>query len=84
LKNKKLLLSNIWIPNLLYSDNKNNLPLPQTEHQDNNPAILNLAESFINPHRSYLLGTFHVIQEFLTLIPKDSDSLFVTRTLKIK
>jgi hypothetical protein len=35
--NKKLLLSNIWIPNLLYPNIKNNLPVPQTEHQDNNP-----------------------------------------------
>jgi hypothetical protein len=26
LKNKKLLLSNIWIPNLFFTDNKNNLP----------------------------------------------------------
>jgi hypothetical protein len=31
LKNKKLLFSNIWIPNLLYSNNKNNFPIPQTE-----------------------------------------------------
>jgi hypothetical protein len=71
LKNKKLLLSNIWIPNLLYSDNRNNLPVPTTEHQNNNLTMLNLAESFINPHKLYLLHTFHVIQEFLTLILKD-------------
>jgi hypothetical protein len=70
------LLSNIWIPNL-FSDNKNNLPITTMEHQNDNLTVLNLAESFINPHRSYLLSTFHVIQEFLTLIPKDSDSLFV-------
>jgi hypothetical protein len=32
LKNKKLLLSNIWIPNLLYSNNKDNLPIPTTDY----------------------------------------------------
>jgi site-specific recombinase XerD len=46
--------------------------------------MLNLAESFMNPHRSYLFNTFHVIQEFLTLIPKDSDSLFVIHNTKNK
>jgi hypothetical protein len=45
LKNKKLLLSNIWIPNLLYSDNKNNLPIPTTENQNDNLTMLNLPES---------------------------------------
>jgi hypothetical protein len=84
LKNKKLLLSNIWIPNLLYSVNKNNLPIPTTEHQNNNPTMLNLAESFMNPNKSYLLGTFHVNQEFLTLIPKDLNSLFVIQNTKDK
>jgi site-specific recombinase XerD len=38
----------------------------------------------MNPHRSYLLSTFHVIQEFLTLIPKDLDSLFVIQNTKNK
>jgi hypothetical protein len=38
LKNKKLLLSNIWIPNLLYIENKDNLPVPQTKH---NPTSTN-------------------------------------------
>jgi site-specific recombinase XerD len=84
LKNKKLLLSNIWIPNLLYSDNKNNLPIPTMERQNNNLTMLNLAESFMNTHRSYLISTCHVIQEFLTLIPKDSDSLFVIQNTKDK
>jgi hypothetical protein len=82
--NLKLSLSNIWIPNLLYSDNKNNLPIPTTNHQNNNLTMLNLAESMMNPHKSYLLSTFHVIQEFLTLIPKDSDSLFIIRNTKDK
>jgi hypothetical protein len=84
LKNKKLLLSNIWIPNLLFPDNKNNLPIPTTEHQGNNLTMLNLAESIMNPNKSYLLSTFHVIQEFLTLIPKDLDSLFVIQNTKNK
>jgi hypothetical protein len=77
LKNKKLILSNIWIPNLLYSNDKDNLPIPTTEYKDNKSTMLNLAESIMNPQRSYLLSTFHVIREFLTLIPKDSNSLFV-------
>jgi hypothetical protein len=84
LKNKKLSLSNIWIPNLLYSDNKNNLPVPTMNHQNNNITMLNLAESIMNPQRSYLLNTFHVIREFLTLIPKDSNSLFVIQNNKDK
>jgi hypothetical protein len=84
LKNKKLLLSNIWIPNLLYSNSNNNLPIPTMNHQNNNLTMLNLAESMINPHRSYLLSTFHTIQEFLTLIPKDSDSLFIIQNTKEK
>jgi site-specific recombinase XerD len=46
--------------------------------------MLNLAESIMNPHRSYLLSTFHLIQEFLTLIPKDTDSLFVIQNIKNK
>jgi hypothetical protein len=45
LKNKKLILSNIWIPNLLYSNDKDNLPIPTTEHKDNKSTMLNLAES---------------------------------------
>jgi hypothetical protein len=84
LKNKKLLLSNIWIPNLLFTDNKNNLPVPTTEHQGNDLIMLNLAESIMNPNKSYLLSTFHVIQEFLTLIPKNSNSLFVIQNTKDK
>jgi hypothetical protein len=35
LKNKKLILSNIWIPNLLYSNDKDNFPILTTEHKDN-------------------------------------------------
>jgi site-specific recombinase XerD len=46
--------------------------------------MLNLTESIMNPQRSYLLSTFHVIQEFLTLIQKDSDSLFVIQNTKNK
>jgi hypothetical protein len=46
--------------------------------------MLNLAESIMNPQRSYLLSTFHVIREFLTLIPKDSNSLFVIKNTKDK
>jgi hypothetical protein len=38
----------------------------------------------MNPHRSYLLSTYHVIQEFLTLIPKYSDSLLVIQNTKNK
>jgi hypothetical protein len=38
----------------------------------------------MNHHRSYLLSIFHLIQEFLTLIPKDSDSLFVIQNTKNK
>jgi hypothetical protein len=82
LKNKKLLLSNIWIPNLLYSNDKDNLPIPTTEHKNNKSTMLNLAESIMNPQRSYSLSIFHVIREFLTLIPKDSNSLFVIRNTK--
>jgi hypothetical protein len=84
LKNKKLLLSNIWIPNLLFTDNKNNLLVPTMEHQGNNLTMLNLAESIMNPQKSYLLSTFHVIQEFLTLILKDLNSLFVIQNSKDK
>jgi hypothetical protein len=46
--------------------------------------MLNLAESIMNPQKSYSLSTFHVIQEFLTLIPKDSTSLFVIQNSKDK
>jgi site-specific recombinase XerD len=38
----------------------------------------------MNPHKSYLLSTFQVIQEFLTLIPKDSNSLFVIQNTNNK
>jgi hypothetical protein len=72
----------IWIPNLLYSNEKNNLPILTTEHKNNKSTMLNLAESFMNPQRSYLLGTFHIIREFLTLIPENSNSLFVIRNTK--
>jgi hypothetical protein len=77
LKNKKLILSNIWIPNLLYSNDKDNLPIPTTEHKNNKSTMLNLAESIMN----HLLNTFHVIREFLTLIPED---YLLSKTLKIK
>jgi hypothetical protein len=84
LKNKKLILSNIWIPNLLYSNDKDNLPIPTMEHKNNKSTMLNLAESIMNPQRSYSLSTFHVIREFLTLIPKDSNSLFVIQNTRDK
>jgi hypothetical protein len=44
--------------------------------------MLNLAESIMNPQKSYLLSTYHVIREFLTLIPKDSNSLLVIQNSK--
>jgi hypothetical protein len=84
LKNKKLILSNIWIPNLLYSNDRDNLPIPTTKHKDNKSTMLNLAESIINPQKLYLLNTFHIIREFLTLILKDSNSLFVIQNSKEK
>jgi hypothetical protein len=41
-------------------------------------------EPLMNPYRLYLLSTYYVIQEFLILIPKDSDSLFVYKNTKNK
>jgi hypothetical protein len=55
LKNKKFLLSNIWIPNIMDFINENNSTNFQKDKNSGNSLNSNSAELIINNQRSYLL-----------------------------
>jgi hypothetical protein len=57
--------------------NENNSTNFQDNKNNGNSLNSNSAELIINKQRSYLLSTYHTIKEFQTLIPENTESLWL-------